>query len=212
MKLQLAALTLACLVSGCANAPLRPLDSGPAWACTSRTSTNAIDLTVTRDLDSQGLQLDATYQWSIGGFDRGRLALMAMQRITSLGDPPVPPREVLISWSGFADRLQRQRMLIVLHSAEDPPNALDAVAMIPYANGLIGAVLSWQRVTSLAHHSPAAQLSLLDPTGRVVRSAPLDLTSLRPMLEKTREALDDTRGMTASFQKKCEAVTERMRL
>lgn len=212
MRLEVAAFSLAFLVSGCANPPLHSLDSTPVWACTSRTNSNTIDLSVTRHLDARGRQLDANYQWSIGGFDRGRLALMAMQRISNSGDPPIPPREVLISWSGFPDRLQRQRMLIVLHSSEEPPNGLDAVAMIPYANGLIGAVMSWQRVASLAHHSPAAQLSLLDPGGRVLRSAPVDLTKLHPILEQTRAALDETRGKTANFQKTCDAIAEGMKL
>lgn len=212
MKLRLAAFILAFLLSGCASPPLRSLDSGPAWACTSRTSTKDIDLSAIRNLDAQGRQIDANYQWSIGGFDRGRLALMAMQRINNSGDPSVPPREVLISWSGFPDRLQRQRMLIILHSSGEPPNALDAVAMIPYANGLIGAVMSWQRVASLAHHSPDAQLSLMDAGGRVVRSASVDLTRLHPIEVQTRAALDETRDETRSFEKKCEAITERMRL
>lgn len=212
MKLRLAAVTLAFLVSGCANPHLRAPDFGRTWACSSRMSTNDIDLTVVRTLDAEGRQLHAGYQWSIGGFDRGRLRLMAKQQIRTSGDPPVPPREALVSWSGFPDRLQRDRMLIVLHSSEEPPNALDAVAMIPYTNGLIGAVLSWQRVASLAHHSPAAQLSLLDSGGRVIRSAPLDLTRFHSILEQTRAALNETRGKAVNFERKCEPVAEEVDL
>jgi hypothetical protein len=84
--------------------------------------------------------------------------------------------------------------------------------MIPYANGLIGAVMSWQRVASLAHHSPDAQLSLMDAGGRVVRSASVDLTTLHPILVQTHAALDETRDETRNFERKCEAITERMRL
>jgi hypothetical protein len=206
------ALALALMVSGCANSGLRPLDFRPAWACASRSSDKDVDLTVVRTLDAQGKQLDANYQWSVGGFDRGRLALMAMQKIEHGADPPVPPREVLVSWSGFGDRLQQQRLLLVLHPPEEPPNLLDGVAMIPYTSGLIGGVMSWQRVASLAHYSPAAQLSLVDARGRVLRSAPVDLAALHPVLEQTRAALDATSGMSTNFAKKCEPVTEWMRL
>jgi outer membrane murein-binding lipoprotein Lpp len=212
VKLTLAAVASALLITGCANPGLRPLDFRPTWACTSHTTRNNIDVTVTRTLDAQGQQIDIEYQWSIGGFDRGRLALMAMQQIKDAGDPSLRARELLVSWSGFPSHLQRERLLIVLHPSDEPPNTLDGVAMIPYANDLIGGVLSWQRVASLAHDSPSAQLSLLEPRGRTIRSATVDLTRMSAAVEQTRAALDATRTKAAKFEKGCEPVTEWMKL
>ena len=212
MKLRLAALACFVRVSGCATSRRAPLDFRPAWACTSRSDKDGIDLTVMRTLDGQGRQLDADVQWSIGGFDGGRLALMAIQTLKGAGDPPARPREVLVSWSGFSDRLQRTRLLVVLHPAEEPPNALDGVAMIPYVNGLIGAVLSRQRVQALVRNSPSAQLSLIDPRGHAIRSAAVDLTRLSAIVDRTLAALDETRTKTLTFQKSCEPIAERMRL
>jgi hypothetical protein len=160
-----------------------------------------------RTLNAQGQQLDAEVQWSIGGFDGGRLSLMALQQIRGTGDPPAQPREIMVSWSGFPDRLQRQRLLIVLHASDEPPNALDGVAMIPYVNGLIGAAISWQGVRALAHESSSAQLTLLDPRGHSIRSAPVDLTRLSGIADRTHEALDDSRAKIVKFEKRCEQVT-----
>lgn len=160
-----------------------------------------------RTLDARGQQLDAEVQWSIGGFDGGRLSLMALQQIRGAGDPPAQPREILVSWSGFPERLQRDRLLIVLHASDEPPNVLDGVAMIPYVNGLIGAAISWQGVRALARNSPSAQLTLLDPRGHPVRSAPVDLTRLSGIVERTHSALDDSRAKATNFKKRCEQVT-----
>ena len=212
MKLRLAALAFAVLLPGCATPQSRPLDFRPAWACSSRTDHNGLDLTVVRTLDAQGEQIDAEVQWSIAGFDGGRLSLMATQQIKGAGDTPPQPREVLISWSGFSDRLRRDRLLIMLHPSDEPPNALDGVAMIPYVNGLIGAVLSWQGVRALTRNSPSAQLTLLDPRGHAIRSASVDLTRLTTIADQTRAALDETRVKAANFRKRCEPVTEWMRL
>jgi hypothetical protein len=160
-----------------------------------------------RTLDAQGQQLDAEVQWSIGGFDGGRLSLMALQQIRGAGDPPAQPREILVSWSGFRDRLQRQRLLIVLHASDEPPNALDGVAMIPYVNGLIGAAISWQGVRALARNFPSSQMTLLDARGHSIRSAPVDLTRLSGIVERAHAALDDSRAKVANFKKHCEQVT-----
>jgi hypothetical protein len=212
VKLRLAGLGFALLLAGCATSQSRPLDTRPAWACGSRTDRNGLDLTAIRTLDAQGRQLDADVQWSIGGFDGGRLSLMATQHIKGAGDPPAQPPELLVSWSGFSDRLQRDRLLIVLHASDKPPNALDGVAMIPYVNGLIGAVISWQRVRTLARNSPSALLTLLDPRGHAIRSAPVGLKKLGTIADQTRAALDETRAKAASFRKRCQPVTEWMRL
>lgn len=212
MKVRLAAFGCLLLAGSCANPGLGYSDSRPAWACTSRTAANGIDVTATRTLDARGRQLQVDYQWSIGGFDRGRLALMAIQNSKTAGEPPVFPRELLVSWSGFPDRLQRERPMIVLHPVNEPPNTLDGAAMIPYANNLIGAVLSWQRAASLARYSPSAQLSLLDPRGHAIRFAAVDLTRLSEAVQRTSAALDDTRAQAENYEKKCETAAEWMRL
>lgn len=212
MRLRIAALVLANLLAGCTTAPSRGVDRRPAWTCTVRTSDNDIDLTAMRTLDAGGRQLDAETQWSIRGFDGGRLSLMGTQRIKGAGDPPSGPREILVSWSGFPDRLVRTRLLVVLHAAEDPPNVLDGVVMIPYVNGLIGAVFSWQRVRALSDGPSLAQLSVIDPRGHAIRTAPLDLTRLELIPAHALAALDATRAKAARFDKSCEPVTERIRL
>jgi len=207
VKLWLAALVFTVLLPGCATAQSRVPDVRPEWRCSSRTNTDGIDVMAIRTLDAQGQQLDAEVQWSIGGFDTGRLSLMALQRIRGAGDPPAQPREILVSWSGFPDRLQRERLLIVLHASDEPQNALDGVAMIPYVNGLIGAAISWQGVRALARNSPSAQLTLLDPRGHPVRSTPVDLSRLSGIVERAHAALDDSRAKAAKFRKRCEQVT-----
>ena len=212
MRLPIAALVLANLLAGCATAPSRSVDLRPAWTCAVRSSDDHIDLTVIRTLDAEGRQLDAETQWSIGGFDGGRLSLMGAQRIKGAGDPPLRPREILVSWSGFPDRLLRIRLLVVLHAAGDPPNVLDGVMMIPYVNGLIGAVFSWQRVRALSDGPSLAQLSLIDPRGHAIRTAPLDLIRLDSIPARSLAALDAGRKKAARFDKSCEPVTEWMRL
>ncbi len=212
MTLRPGVLGFALFLVACTTPEARPLDLRPAWACTVRTSNNDVALTVIRTLDANGEQFAADVQWSVGGFDGGRLSLMAMQAIKGAGDPVAEPRDVLVSWSGFSGRLPSDRLLIVLHDSERPPNVLDGAAMIPYLNGLIGAAVSWQAIAALMHNSHLSQLSLLDPRGRALRSAPIDLARLRGMVDETRAALQDTRAKAAQFERQCERVTEWMTL
>ena len=208
MKLRLAALAASFMLQACTTPDTQPVDSSPAWACASRSNNNGIGLTVIRNLDWRGQQIDSEVLWSVSGFDGGRLSLMGTQRSRGAEEPSFPPRELLISWSGFPDRIQRTRLLVVLHPAGEPPNVLDGVVMIPYVNGLIGAVFSWQRAQALARNSPSAQLSLIDPRGHAIRSAPVDLSRLGPLYDRTRAALDETRVEAQAFRSRCERVSE----
>jgi len=208
VKLRLAALAVPFALQSCTTPEMRVAEPGPAWACASRTSDKGMNLTVIRTLDWRGQQLDAEILWSVSGFDGGRLSLMGTRKIEGAGEPPVSPSELLVSWAGFPDRLQRSQLLVVLHLASEPPNVLDGVVMIPYVNGLIGAVFSWQRVAALAHNSPSAQLSLIDPRGHAIRSAPVDLSRLGPLFERTQAALEETRVEAQAFAKRCEPVSE----
>ena len=208
MKLRLAVLAVFFTLQACATPETRTLEPGPAWACTSRASDDGINLTVMRTLDWRGQQVDAEVLWSVSGFDGGRLSLMGTQRSRGAAEPSFPPRELLISWSGFPDRIQRTQLLVVFHPAGDPPNVLDGVVMIPYVNGLIGGVFSWQRVQALARNSPSARLTLIDPRGHAIRSAPVDLSRLGPLYDRTRAALNETRVEAQAFGSKCERVSE----
>jgi hypothetical protein len=117
-----------------------------------------------------------------------------------------------VSWSGFPKLRQSDRILVVLHRAGEPPHPLDGARMIPYLNGLIGAVIPWQRVSALKHVSPSAELSLIDSRGQIIRTAPVDLALVDRIVDRTRAALEETRAKAATFEKRCEAVTEWMRL
>jgi hypothetical protein len=199
-------------ISGCAAPRQQPLDLRPAWACTVRNTVKDSELSVTRTLDAHGAQLGADVQWSTGAFDGGRLSFSALQHTDGLGDPPIRPRELLVSWSGFGGRMQRSRLLVVLHPPGEAPNPLDGVLVIPYLNGLIGAVIPWQRVAALEQVSPSAMLSVIDSYGRVIRSASVDLRVAEAAVDQARAALDDTRSKAATFEKSCEPITEWMRL
>ena len=207
MKASLLAPALLILLSGCATAALPRAE--PGWTCASGSSGDGIDVRAIRTLDGFGRQRDVGVQWTVGGFDRGRLVLSAIQKSPGAGDPRTAPKELLISWSGFPGRTLKQRLLIVLHPAGDVPNPLDGTAMIPYMDGLVGAVISWQRIKALARGSPAAQISLIEPDGRVLRSAPVDLRRLAGLRQRVRLALDDSRAKAATFRKSCEPVAER---
>ena len=84
--------------------------------------------------------------------------------------------------------------------------------MIPYVNGRIGAVISWQGVRAMARNSARAQLSLIDRRGHAIRSASLDLERLGAISGQMRAALDDTRAKAATFAKRCEPVADWRRL
>jgi hypothetical protein len=170
------------------------------------------ELSVARTLDARGTQLGADVQWSAGAFDGGRLSFSALQHTTGSGEPPVRPRELLVSWSGFGDRMRRTRLLMVLHPPGETPNPLDGVLVIPYLNGLIGAVIPWQRVTALEQVSPLARLSLIDAHGNLIRSASVDLRVAEAAADRARAALDDTRAKAATFERSCEPITEWMKL
>lgn len=200
------------LLTGCATTAPQPLDHRAAWTCASRTTGDGIAVSVVRTLDGRGRQLRAAVQWSVGGFDRGRLTLAGQRDITRAGEPPLRPRELHVSWSGFNKKLQRSRLLLVLHAADDWAHPLDGVAMIPYLNGLIGAAIPWQRLQALASVSHAAELSVIEENGTVIRSAPVDLTTLLSVRERLRANLDSTRRKAATFNKSCEPVTEWMAL
>jgi hypothetical protein len=207
VKLSLLALSLTMLVPGSATAMRSPGEAGPTWACASRTSADGVDVSVVRTIDADGQQRKVSLQWSATGLDRGRLILSAMQTIPGAGDPPVRPKELLVSWSGFPAAKRETRMLIVLHHSGEPPNPLDGTAVIPYMDGLIGTVISWQRVRALVAVSRNAQISLIEPEGRMVRTASLDLGFLRKLRGRIGQAVEDSRAKAASFRKSCEPVT-----
>jgi hypothetical protein len=205
VKLSFLALSLTVILSGPASAaPLASSEVGRAWACPARTSADGVDVSVVRTIDADGQQRKVSAQWSAAGLDRGRLTLSAVQTVTGAGDPPIRPRELLVSWSGFPRAPRATRQLIVLHRASEPPNPLDGTAMIPYINGLIGAVVSWQRVAALARGSPAAQISLIDPNGRTIRSAPVDLGFFTTLRQRLLQAVEESRRKAVTFRKSCE--------
>jgi hypothetical protein len=182
------------------------------WSCSSRSEFDGVSTHVVRELDDKGRQLTSHVQWSAGG--KGFSAnVFGDVHQKAAGNPPLRTGTLLISWRGqVAEGVDRSLPLVVLHAEGETPKRADGRQQIQRTDGSISAEVPWSRVLQLSRRADRAKVSLVNAKGQVIQSSRVDLRQIRRALVVIEEGLGQTRWQMHDFKKRCEPITEHMRL
>jgi hypothetical protein len=179
-----------------------------AWACGARSAERGVITDVVRELDARGKQLSVGVQWFVSGFDGNRLGVSAVLTRDGPGEPPLQRGSLVVTWNGFPQWDERRPWIAVLHRTSEAPNPSDGKLAFHYSGGQLGMSVPWRRVAALAAVAGTARLSLVDRTGRVIRSAEIELRQIEAAVARTRVGLAESRRKAAAFDERCETITE----